>query len=197
MKINDIFSLFTNTSRHVILFLDACRMKFRCRKMIVFTCLRKQASSFWKSKMFSWLMLDFTLVPWWIMLGRLLWLQNSWFKVWLKQTKREKMQTCQLNVFQELGQFFFYSPKLFPSSCFYRVTPKLWSKHTGLIFFKVAFYFIQAPFSSSWSHLKNWRHLGSEIGGDGDDEDVILFNCFCSHKLLKGVMVHKRVRFSH
>lgn len=60
---------------------DICRVIFSYSKMSISTCMREQASSSWRSKMFSLLIQEFTRAQWWTALGRHLCLQSSPFKV--------------------------------------------------------------------------------------------------------------------
>lgn len=67
-----------------------CRVIFSYSKMSASTCMREQASSSWRSKMFSLLIREFTPARWWTALGRRLCLQSSPFKVLLRVCRREK-----------------------------------------------------------------------------------------------------------
>lgn len=67
-----------------------CRVIFSYSKMSASTCMREQASSSWRSTMFSLLIQEFTPAQWWTALGRRLCLQSSLFKVQQRGCRTEK-----------------------------------------------------------------------------------------------------------
>lgn len=81
-----------NNSCCLMVSCDICRVIFSYSKMSVSTCMREQASSSWRSKMFSLPIQEFTRARWWTALGRHLCLQSSLFKVQQKVCRREKSE---------------------------------------------------------------------------------------------------------
>lgn len=71
---------------------DVCRVIFSYSKMSASTCMREQASSSWRSKMFSLQIQEFTRAQWWTALGRRQCLQSSLFKVQLRVCRGEKCE---------------------------------------------------------------------------------------------------------
>lgn len=71
---------------------DVCRVILSYSKTSVSTCMREQASSSWRSKMFSLLIQEFTRAQWWTALGRHQCLQSSLFKVQQRVCKGEKCE---------------------------------------------------------------------------------------------------------